>query len=268
MHPEISRRRKLYHENQMSAGNDISAGATPTFRYCIASTPRSGSTLLARMLAGTGAAGAPREYLNPLLLRAWSRLNPGRRLSLGAYMAEIESRRTSGNGSFGMKLHWRHVKNLLARNVPETVVRPLLLRQEKFIFITRRDKLRQAISYHIAESTGVFHADQQEWLEDLGAAQPPLSPERALRHLADVLEEERGWTDFFRRSGKPFLHVEYEDLISDYAETCSRVIGFLGIEAASIPDMTPRMEHGGLPERFREEVLKATGIRAEQFDAA
>lgn len=142
------------------------------------------------------------------------------------------------------------------------------MRHEKFIFLTRRDKLRQAISYYIAESTGIFHADQQGWAQDFDIDAPQLSPARVLRHLADILEEERSWTDFFRRSGKPFLHVEYEDLVSDYTETCSRIIGFLGVEAGPIPDMTPRMEHGGLPERFREEVLKATGIRAEQFDAA
>lgn len=262
MHPEIVLRRRIYHENQISVDNDISTRATPNFRYCIASTPRSGSTLLARMLSGTGAAGAPREYLNPLLLNAWGRLNPGKRISLSAYLNEIESRRTSGNGAFGMKIHWRHVKSL-ARKAPETVVKKLLMRHEKFILITRKDKLRQAISYYIAESTGIFHADQQAWAKEFDIDEPKLSTERVLRHLADILEEERGWTDFFRRSGKPFLHVEYEDLISDYAETCSRVIGFLGIEAASIPDMTPRMEHGGLPDEFRDEILRATGIRSE-----
>lgn len=268
MHPEIIHKRKLYHEKQMSADNDISAGAIPDLRYCIASTPRSGSTLLARMLAATGAAGAPKEYLNPLLLRAWGRLNPGVQISLDAYLTEIEGRRTSDNGVFGMKLHWRHVKKLLARNMPEAVVRRMLMRHERFIFITRRDKLRQAISYHIAESTGIFHSDQQDWLKGLNAAAPELSPERILRHLADILDEERGWTDFFRESGKPFIRIEYEDLVSDYAGTCSQILGFLNIEAGAIPQMTPRMEHRGLQEQFRDGMLGIMGIEAGRSNAS
>jgi LPS sulfotransferase NodH len=267
MHPEIILRRKLYHESEMSADNDISSGASPNFRYCIANIPRSGSTLLARMLARTGVAGAPREYLNPLFLNAWARMNPGERLALGTYITGIESRRTSENGVFGIKIHWRHVKNLLARKVPEAMVRRLLMRHDRFIFITRRDKLRQAISYYIAESTGIFHADQQGWAEDFGIALPSLSPERVLRHLADILDEERGWTDFFRKSGKPFIRVEYEDLISDYAGTCSGVLNFLGVEAGEIPKMTPRMAHRGLQEKFRDEMLGIMGIDAGQSNA-
>lgn len=195
-------------------------------------------------------------------------MNPGKRLALGAYINGIESRRTSKNGVFGIKIHWRHIKSLLVRKVPEAVAIQLLMRHEKFIFLTRRDKLRQAISYHIAESTGIFHSDQQDWLKGLDAAAPELSPERILRHLADILDEERGWADFFRESGKPFIRIEYEDLVSDYAGTCSRILDFLNVEAGAIPQMTPRMEHRGLQEQFRDGMLGIMGIEAGRSNAS
>ena len=39
--------------------------------WVMASVPRSGSTLLCRLLWDTGGVGAPKEYLNPMQLRDW-----------------------------------------------------------------------------------------------------------------------------------------------------------------------------------------------------
>ena len=48
---------------------DLPTPHSPRRTYVIASTPRTGSTLLARALWDTGLVGAPKEYLNPMQIR-------------------------------------------------------------------------------------------------------------------------------------------------------------------------------------------------------
>ena len=100
--------------------------------YIIASTPRTGSTLLCRSLWDTGVAAAPKEYLNPMQLRDWEvRLGATRRsrflhrflvgpavgfagrygwgeAELSAHLARVRARRTGEDGLFGLKIHYHH----------------------------------------------------------------------------------------------------------------------------------------------------------------
>src|SRR5215470_11441615 len=83
--------------------------ATPRMFYCVAATPRSGSTWLCQLLWATGVMGAPAEYFNP---RASMMQMAGR---LGArhareYVRLLKERRTSPNGVFGFKAHWQHFR--------------------------------------------------------------------------------------------------------------------------------------------------------------
>ena len=96
--------------------------------YVVASTPRTGSTLLCRTLWGTGLVGAPKEYLNPMQLRDWevrlgSPWSSLRHRALGGmslglvtrgrwdhqriaqHLDRVKQRRTASSGWFGMKLH-------------------------------------------------------------------------------------------------------------------------------------------------------------------
>ena len=52
---------------------DLPPPESPPDNYVIAAIPRSGSTLLSRVLWDCGQAGAPSEYLNPMQLCDWER---------------------------------------------------------------------------------------------------------------------------------------------------------------------------------------------------
>ena len=53
-------------------GPDHDLCGVPSKTLLIASAPRTGSTLLCRLLWSTGEVGRPKEYLNPMQVRDWS----------------------------------------------------------------------------------------------------------------------------------------------------------------------------------------------------
>src|SRR5438045_4129167 len=84
-----------------------------TLSYMICATPRSGSSLLCELLAGSGAAGAPEEYFGPLrmagLQEEWGVA------ALDRYVAELRARRSGANGVFGFKTHFTQLRGALGR---------------------------------------------------------------------------------------------------------------------------------------------------------
>lgn len=258
--PELIEKRRRYHELQISSDGDISAGITPTQKYCIASTPRSGSTLISRMLFATGLAGNPKEYLNPLLMEAWYRINK-KPLFLTSYLDEMKSRRTSKNGMFGMKIHWRHLEKLSERKIPSKNIQLIMNDFDRFIFISRKDKVSQAISYYIANSTGIFHSDQQDWLKEFEIPEPKFNAEHILKHLSDIVREEERWNIFFNHTEKPVLKIYFEDLIADYESKSNEIISFLGISANEVPSKPTREMQKGSSSKYKDLLLQTVGLK-------
>jgi LPS sulfotransferase NodH len=259
-HQEIWQKRLRYHELQASSDFDISIGVKPTQKYCIASTPRSGSTLISKMLGVTGLAGDPREYLNPLLMQAWCRINE-KPLFLNSYLEELHSRKTSKNGMFGIKIHWRHLEKLSEKKIPLKNIQLIINDFDRFIFISRKDKISQAISYYIANSTGIFHSDQEEWLNEFEVPEPVFNAEKILKHLSDIVREEDGWNTFFKHIKKPVLRVYYEDLIADYETNSNEIISFLGIPPTDIPIRPTKEMKKGYSTKYKDLLLQTIGLK-------
>ena len=103
--------------------------------YLIASTPRSGSHYLGRLLFDTGALGAPLEYFHPNHMQTW-------RQKLGAKTSEelfhgLLALRTSPSGWFGIKAHWPQFEAIRRdREIFD------ILAFSKYIRIARRERRR------------------------------------------------------------------------------------------------------------------------------
>src|ERR1700761_7330632 len=81
--------------------------------YVIASTPRSGSSLLAAGLVATGVAGRPEEYFTPDYLGAYKQdLKLPPHCSWSEYLTKVMTFAATQNGVRGVKIHWRHVVSL------------------------------------------------------------------------------------------------------------------------------------------------------------
>jgi hypothetical protein len=125
------------------------APVDPDKMAMISAIPRSGSTLLCIKLWQTGVCGAPMEYLNfanrknDMLVR----LGNGDPV---AYWNELRRRRTSRNGVFAFKAFVGDYAQTM-RNYADLLPH---IRSDKTIYLTRRDKLQQAVSYARAFKAG------------------------------------------------------------------------------------------------------------------
>ncbi len=221
--------------------------------YVIASTPRTGSTLLCRALWATGCAGAPKEYLNPMQVRDWevrlgarsSRLlhlplrGPllalaGRRswsdARFAAHLARVRARR-SGGGWFGLKLHRHHFEQwfVLPGRAPEAFLGPIT-----WIRIVRADREAQAVSWARALQTGRWAAHERGWLP------PVYSARRIAACLRRIARDEAAWDAWFAaRDVRPQV-VTYEALAADRRAAVRGVLAALGVappETLPEPDL-------------------------------
>lgn len=196
--------------------------------YVIASTPRSGSTLLGKLLWETKRAGAPHEYFHDKhskdYLERW-KIN-----SLEEYVQHLHRYRSSENGIFGIKLHFHQLQNFN--------LAPLELNRifdyPQFVFIKRRNKILQAISFAKALQT-------KQWAlcvgEQLKIANYDFNQiDQALRQLE---AEEEKWEAFLNANIIDYKTVYYEDFIEDIQGSLKDVMNYLEIQDVEMISVKP-----------------------------
>jgi trehalose 2-sulfotransferase len=220
--------------------------------YVIASTPRSGSSLLAAGLVATGVAGRPEEYFTPDYIAAYKEdLNLPMNCSWPEYLAKVMEFAATENGVRGVKIHWRHVVWLAqALGFPDDPgdVLERLFPTAVFVNIVRADQRAQAISLFRAEATG-------EWFRSHGSSRSvrpwglyltrpkPGSAAADLTAVAPTYEqivemeqsldaEQAAWTNHFTSRRCSVLTVQYEELDANYLGEIARVLQFLGADPA------------------------------------
>jgi LPS sulfotransferase NodH len=201
-------------------------------KVVIATSPRSGSFMLCRLMINAGL-GVPHEYFNPLHFRIM-----GKRLGVddldGPDLAQIPPSaynvfldklmaRRSLNGVFAAKLqYWEYACFL------SNVAGARLFSDAHVIYLHREDVLRQAISLHFARMTGRWGFD------DAVTTAPHPTPdlldfEAIDRALGDVLAEDYHWRQLFARNGIKPLTISYEKLSSEpesFLKSLADRIGF------------------------------------------
>jgi LPS sulfotransferase NodH len=215
--------------------------------FVVASVPRSGSTLLCRLLWDTGGVGAPKEYLNPMQLRDWELRFSGSRATrlwlgllrgpavglvsgrrwdrarLEAHLERVRVRRSDASGRFGIKVHYHHFERWFLERGWDPVA---MLRAQRWIRIVRRDRLAQAVSWSRALQSG-------RWAHHQAALLPVIYRRRQIeRLLGEVDRQERGWDEFFATRGIEPFTVAYESLIEDRVSTVRGVLAHLGVPGA------------------------------------
>jgi LPS sulfotransferase NodH len=226
-----------------------------TSSYLVCATQRSGSTLLCESLKSTGVAGCPEEYFEARARTGRPRTAAGYFRDPGApdigdilgdpeklgpapdyssldgiddYAQHLErSSRlgTTSNGVFGAKLMWGHLEDFahFAGGLPAfrglriEELLPAVFPRPRYVWVTRRDKVRQAVSLWKAIQT-------EAWRGDDGAAErEPVYHEAALEHLVKMLaDHDTHWESFFSRAGIEPLVVTYEDDLSEGPEQAVR----------------------------------------------
>lgn len=212
--------------------------------YLICATPRTGSTLLCGLLASTGIAGRPESYFREPDEQSWAARWDIARSSAGAFeysefvRAALAAGRT-GNGVFAARIMWGTLEHLVdrlgaAHAAPADGDLDLLNRafgRTGFIHLRRDDVAAQAVSWHRAEQTNVWHRTGRD---------EPEEPEREPRFHFDQISElvrtieehNSAWRAWFDSVGIRAHTVRYEDVDADPVGVAREVLDFLGLDLA------------------------------------
>lgn len=238
--------------------------------YVIASSPRTGSTLLARLLWDTGLVGAPKEYLNPMQIRDWGlRMgHPPSRWAMAAlrghavglaalpplcpdpqqHLSQVIAHRTGPRGHFGLKLHYHHFE----QHCPKGIA-PLLGAEPRWIHITRQDRLAQAISWDRALQSGQWAAHQT------GLRMPERYSRKRIQSALDRIEQqEAGWQAAL--AGRSVLKLSYEQLVQDKLGTLQACLAWLSVDADSValPSDGLRKQSDGVSAEWKRRFQRDT----------
>jgi LPS sulfotransferase NodH len=244
-----SRRVQAHHVN---ATQDLLRWISPNLTYIICTNPRSGSWLLSEGLASTSLAGNPREWFNigeEQRHRAQWRIDNAADLSYPMYLRLARAESTTSNGISGIKLHYYQFADLLKRmeavaNFRELTAAQLmawLFPQARYIWLTRRDKARQAVSFFLASST-------DEWWRIEGATSdqgksgitaPEFDPHAIAQLEQTLIQNDSKWRAYFEDNQITPLVINYDDLVSDYATTIASVLKWLGLPNADTIQIPP-----------------------------
>jgi LPS sulfotransferase NodH len=202
------------------------------FRYVMCSTPRCGSNLVGDMLHDSGLAGDPQEYLNARYIAGYLRANGGgTTIELKPYQQELETRRTSPNGVFGVKIHFEHVESLWKSNMAAAAT--YLRKCDRFLLLTRRDKLAQAVSLYKARETQIWSSLDYQFLDKDDprlSIKPEFNAVQILHALTDLVQQETRWRALLEACQLPYTEVVYEDFVADYVGQSRKLLEVLGLD--------------------------------------
>jgi LPS sulfotransferase NodH len=247
-------------KKELDPSRDFGADIKANYRYCILSSPRSGSTLLGRMLYETRMAGDPQEYLNPRLLAYERDRTNNQQMGLQTFLNSIQKRRTSPNGVFGIKSHYHQLLGALRITKPDERTLKWLKQYQGLVWIRRRDRIAQAVSQAVGLATQVWSSEDPKYNE-VKNTDLKLSDAQLFNALSAIGRDDLGWESLIKAGKLEVLEVWYEDLAANYAEESMRVIRYLGLED-QVPNIPPPpLEKQSSPqnEKFARQLLDFLG---------
>lgn len=231
---------------------------SPSLTYLVATVPRTGSTWFTHLLWETGCLGAPLEYLN---------FEPSGPYYFAARSASVQtalwksvlSRRTSPNGTFGLKCFPNQLESLrqdnsqLLSEVMSTLVPDVP--RPKVVYLERADRTAHAISYARASLSGVWRSEQEGEQETAVAYS-----EKAIRRAQEALDLQiAAWEQMFSALRIEPLRISYEAIQADPAGAVLEIAEFLNVEL----DRRSRM----IVPAVRKQADEDASAWAKQFDS-
>ncbi|MCB0208253.1 MAG: sulfotransferase [Anaerolineae bacterium] len=208
----------------------------PKYCYIICTTPRSGSSLLCDILRATHLAGQPNEYFfhgtYPQFFKQFEVS------TFPDYLQKVLLTTSTPNGVFGAKFMTYYffdfierIQRLPAYQTNTHTTSELLARvfpNLKYIWLTRRDKVRQAVSYAKAIQTDVWHV----YGNNPGPAQQAIQlREDVVKDLMHgITLQETAWQEYFSQSNITPLTLVYEDFNQSLEPTARLILNYLGVD--------------------------------------
>ncbi|MEX0368902.1 MAG: Stf0 family sulfotransferase [Ruegeria sp.] len=212
----------------------------------ICTTPRSGSTLLCKMLAATGVAGMPDSHFYVPSFERWLTVYEldettfaSREAALQAIFEAALARGMANTDIFGLRMQrgsfgfFVEQLSLLSPDHTNDVERiESVLGPTTFIHLSRQDRVGQAISWLRAEQTGLWHrrADGSE-LERLAPPKEPRYDADAIaRHVEELTSLDAEWEQWFEQEKLEPLRITYDALAAGPRKVLSGILSSIGCD--------------------------------------
>lgn len=244
--------------------------------YVICTSPRSGSTLLCKLLAATGIAGNPESYFHEPSISSWQAeldLTPdpsaSERDALHEVFRAAIAEGSLDTGLFGLRLQ-RHsfdyftekLAILHADGATDRERFDSAFGRTLFIHLSREDKLEQAVSYLKAQQSGLWHqAPDGTELERLSEPQELQYDRDEIQvQIDEMTAMDAAWVDWFAREGIEPFRVTYKALSANPNGVLQEVLVSLGSDSQAASGVEPGTAK--LSDRTNHEWV--TRFRAEQ----
>jgi trehalose 2-sulfotransferase len=246
--------------------------AAPSSHVLLCATHRTGSNLLEQFIKAARHAGYPREFYSPVLSQQLAERGglPDPTVDFWGYYDGILPLGQTSNGVFAAKIMWRHMAITHERMAPSGRVGAtpwasilMLHPNPKVVWVTRRDKVRQAISMVRAKQTGVYstiHVDRGR-----KKAIPPgaYDYEQIRFHVDKLTVEDAAWGELFTREGVTHRQVVFEEFIRDPEAETIRLFAAIGLpipEGWARPEIAIRKQSDAISEewyqRYKEDDVR------------
>lgn len=206
------------YKDQFSESHDFPRVDQSSKTLIIASTGRCGSHMLGHALHETNSFGFPLEYVNPANLVEWRN-----RLHINDFhevLTEIQRRRTSPNGVFGIKIHYSHIKQFGGFSQLEEI-----FPNAYYLLLSREDILKQAVSLSIAKQTGVWIHGQKPVNDNLVYDFKDID-----KCLRQSILENSSWRYILSAKGCNYMEMKFDQVLSNLSQSIEEIASFVGIE--------------------------------------
>ena len=190
--------------------------------YIICYAPRTGSWLLCDLLRASGVMGVPAEYFNMVQgARQMAQrlgLTTTEAIPFHEYVKALIQHRTTPNGVFGVKIEVKQLNPLIrARAIPE------YFPDAKYIYLSRKDRIAQGVSFEIAHQTRQWHASS--------TSQDAVFDETKLMNSIGVVTGiADAWEEYFSANNIEPYRTDYESLTADPHPICMEICRLVGVE--------------------------------------
>jgi trehalose 2-sulfotransferase len=236
--------------------------------YIIASVQRSGTHLLCSLLRSTGVAGWPDEHFLSKPSETWEErwVSPSRM----AYVERVLRENTTSNGVFGTVVMWSYFDRMLQllqeipayKNFQGAELLAEVLHRPRYIWLRRRNRVEQAVSWAIACQTGVWAQKPRE--KPHPRVVPKFDFEVIDEWLNRIEAHETGWARYFRENHiDPFV-LFYEDVVACNRSSIEHVLEFLGMPTAAAMGIAPstfEKQANQISQQWTAAYLKQKGER-------
>ena len=197
--------------------------------YLVCAVQRAGTGLLCELLAATGRAGQPPGDLFDMSIGA-------KPFDLGAAIKAS----STPNGIAGCRMFWNGWEACLARLGAEKRTQALYAAFPgfRFVWLRRRDTLRQAVSFWRATTP----TEQFRLPEDptIPINAPPFDARAIREFLSHIERQDSLWRQWFATNRITPLEIMYEDVDASPPATVHRLLDFLNVRA-DVATLRPRI---------------------------